>query len=159
MKESTLQCHVADYLRLRYPNVLFHSDYGSGAFLKGSQQRTQARQNGYRKGWPDLFIAEGRGYFVTRGDKPPAFGNFICTVGETDLYICNGLFIELKRDGERILKKKDLTYASEHIKEQAEMLNELLKRGYAARFAVGFDQAKQIIDEYLGGPKEEVVEF
>ena len=94
-----------------------------------------------------------------RGDKPPAFGNFVCTVGETDLYICNGLFIELKRDGERIRKKKDLTYASEHIKEQAEMLNELRERGYAAFFAVGFDQAKQIIDEYLGGPKEEVVEF
>ena len=159
MKESTLQCHVADYLRLQYPHVLFHSDYGSGIRLTPGQARIQSRQNGGRRAWPDLFIAEGRGYFVTRGDKPPAFGNFVCTVGETDLYICNGLFIELKRDGERILKKKDLTYASEHIKEQAEMLNELQERGYAAFFAVGFDQAKQIIDGYLGGPATEKVEF
>lgn len=159
MKESTLQCHVADYLRLRYPNVLFHSDYGSGIKLTPGQSRIQYRQNGGRRGWPDMFIAEGRGYFVKRGDEPPMFGNFICTAGETDLYICNGLFIELKRDGERILKKKDFTYASEHIKEQARVLNELRERGYAAHFAVGFDQAKQIIDEYLGGPVTGKVEF
>ncbi len=159
MKESTLQCHVADYLRLRYPNVLFHSDYGSGIRLTPGQARIQSRQNGGCRAWPDMFIAEGRGYFVKRGDKPPMFGNFICTNRGIDLYICNGMFLELKRDGVRILKKDGTLVADQHIREQHALLVELEKRGYAARFAVGFDQAKQIIDEYLGGPVEEKVEF
>lgn len=159
MKESTLQCHVADYLRLQYPHVLFHSDYGSGVKLTPGQAAKQKRQNGGRRAWPDLFLAEGRGYFVKRGDKPPMFGNFICTNGDMDLYICNGMFLELKREGTRILKKDGTLVADQHIQEQHALLAELEKCGYAARFAVGFDQAKQIIDEYLGGPKEEMVEF
>lgn len=64
----------------------------------------------------------------------------------------NGLLIELKRDGTR-LKKKDGSWASEHIEEQARVLQTLREKGYAAEFAVGFDEAKKIIDWYLGGEK------
>lgn len=32
--EADLQNQVADYLRLRYPQVLFHSDFGSGKKVK-----------------------------------------------------------------------------------------------------------------------------
>ena len=39
------------------------------------------------------------------------------------------------------------------------MMAELEKRGYLAKFAVGFDEAKRIIDEYLDGPQPERVEF
>lgn len=124
MKESDLQIMVADYLRLRYPKVLFHSDYGLGLKLTKGQAVKQKRQNGGRRGWPDMFIAE------------PAKG-------------CHGLFIELKREGTR-LKKKDGTWASKHLEEQNEVLNQLQRKGYAAYFAVGFEQAKQIIDDYLG---------
>lgn len=60
MKESTLQCHVADYLRLQYPHVLFHSDFGAGLKLTPGQAAKQKRQNGGRRAWPDLFIAEPR---------------------------------------------------------------------------------------------------
>ena len=49
--------------------------------------------------------------------------------------------------------------ADQHIREQHALLAELEKRGYMARFAVGFDQAKQIIDEYLGGTATGEVEF
>lgn len=62
----------------------------------------------------------------------------------------SGLFLELKREKTR-LKKKDGTWASPHIAEQAEMLEQLRARGYGAEFAVGFDEAKEIIDNYLGG--------
>ena len=62
----------------------------------------------------------------------------------------HGLFIELKKSGTR-LKKKDGSWASSHLEEQNVMLNELGKRGYAAYFAVGYDEAKDIIDDYLGG--------
>ena len=39
------------------------------------------------------------------------------------------------------------------------MLERLRQRGYEAHFACGFDEAKKIIDEYLGDPKAEEVEF
>ncbi len=125
MKESTLQCHVADYLRLQYPSVIFHSDYGSGVRLTPGQARMQNRQNGGRRAWPDLFVAEPRNGVA-------------------------GLFIELKKDGTRILKKDGTLVADAHIREQYDMLRELEARGYKAFFGVGFGQCKQIIDDYLG---------
>lgn len=135
MKESDLQVQVADYLRLRYPNVLFHSDFGSGIKLTKGQAMKQYRQNGGRRGWPDLFIAEPK--------IRPGFD-------DTWKYESLGLMIELKRQGTR-LKKKDGTWASTHLEEQNEVLNKLQRKGYAAYFAVGFEEAKQIIDDYLGG--------
>lgn len=129
MKESDLQVMVADYLRLQYPKVLFHSDFGSGIKLTPGQAVKQKRQNGGRRAWPDMFIAEPM---------------------EVAGRIYNGLFIELKKDGTRI-KKKDGSWASEHIAEQADVLDRLNFRGYKARFVVGFDEAKQLIDYYLKG--------
>lgn len=125
MKESDLQVMVADYLRLQYPDVLFHSDFGSGIKLTMGQAAKQKRQNGGRRAWPDLAVAEPTAKYAA-------------------------LFIELKKEGTR-LKKKDGSWASDHIAEQADMLDRLEFRGYQARFAVGFDEAKQIIDDYLGG--------
>ena len=132
MTELELQAQVADYLRLQYPNVLFHSDYGSGIKLTPGQAVKQKRLQGGRRAWPDMFIASAT----------PKMGYKGC-------FILFGLFIELKRDGTR-LKKKSGKWANEHIKEQAEILHELREEGYAAEFAVGFDEAKKIIDEYLG---------
>lgn len=125
MKESDLQIMVADYLRLRYPNVLFHSDFGSGIKLTMGQAAKQKRQNGGRRAWPDMFIAE-----------------------PTKKY--SGLFIELKKEGTR-LQKKNGEWATPHIEEQAKVLMQLDDKGYMAKFARGFDEAKKIIDDYLGG--------
>lgn len=125
MTESELQIAVADYLVRRYPNVIFHSDFGSGIKMTKGQAIKQKRQNGGRRGWPDMFIAEPRGE-------------------------SRGLFIELKKDGTRIVKK-DGTYASEHIAEQAEVMKALYERGYDVTFAIGFENARKVIDDYLGG--------
>jgi len=128
--ESQLQEQVAGYLRLRYPKVLFHSDFGSGVRLAPGQAVRQKRQNGGRRAWPDIFIARGSWDL----HAPPVYG----------------LFIELKREGTR-LEKKNGDWATRHIEEQAETLVALQAEGYKAMFAVGFDEAKKIIDEYLGG--------
>lgn len=56
--EAQLQIQVADYLKSQYPTVLFHSDYGSGVKLTMAQAAIQKRQNGGRRAWPDLFVAE-----------------------------------------------------------------------------------------------------
>lgn len=133
MKESELQVLVADYIRVRYPNALFHSDFGSGIKLTLGQAMKQKRQNGGRRAWPDMFIAE------------PIEVDF----GEQSWRRYAGLFLELKKEGTRIHKKNG-EWANDHIAEQAETLNQLKSRGYVAKFAVGFDEAKKIIDDYLG---------
>ena len=135
--EENLQIMVADYLRLQYPDILFHSDFGSGIKLTIGQAAKQKRLNGGRRAWPDMFIAEPRVNFI------PPEGIMGCNTWT------HGLFLELKKSGTR-LKKKDGNWASEHIAEQAEALKQLRKQGYKAEFAVGFEEAKKIIDEYLG---------
>lgn len=127
MTELELQAQVADYLRLQYPDVLFHSDFGSGIKLTKGQAVKQKRLQGGRRAWPDMFIA----YVRSKGDK-----------------YYHGLFLELKKAGTRLFKKNG-DFTSEHIREQWETLGALTLRGYMAEFAVGFDEAKKLIDEYL----------
>lgn len=134
ISESQLQQQVATYLRLQYPNVMFHSDFGSSVKMTVRQGALKKRQNGGQRGWPDMFIAEPN-------MLPDGRGSF-------------GLFIELKREGTR-LKKKDGKWASPHIEEQADVLDRLEFRGYRAEFACGFEEAKKLIDNYLGGNKDE----
>lgn len=131
MTESQLQEAVAHYIRIRYPDVLFHSDFGSGTKLTLAQAMRQKRQNGGRRAWPDIFIAEPKPNFCQDG------------------YSSCGLFLELKKGGTR-LKKKNGEWANEHIAEQAKVLTELRSCGYRAEFAVGFDETTKLIDDYLG---------
>lgn len=130
MTESQIQEMVADYLRFRHPDVLFHSDFGSGVKLTMGQAVRQKRLNGGRRAWPDLFIAQPKFIHVNHGQWQ------------------HGLFIELKKEGIR-LKKKNGEWASDHIAEQAKVLGELRNAGYIAEFAVGYDEAVAIIDNYL----------
>ena len=155
MTELELQMQVADYLRLQYPGVLFHSDFGSGVKLTMGQAIKQKRLQGGRRSWPDMFIAEPKNVkaeckVITDGDviKEARF-----------LEQKYGLFIELKKAGTRIFKKDGTLVSDAHICEQFDMLEQLRRRGYMAEFACGFDEAKKIIDEYLGGPAIEEVEF
>lgn len=131
--EAQLQVQVADYLRLKYPSTLFHSDFGSGIKLTMGQAAKQKRQNGGRRAWPDMFIAEPR--MISDGKFT---------------YFKAGLFLELKRDGVRVFKKNGELVADEHIREQNRLLENLREKGYVAEFGCGFDGAKEIIDEYLG---------
>lgn len=159
MSESELQESVANYLVREYPDVMFHSDFGSGVKLTPAQAKRQKRQNGYRKGWPDLFIAQERATWITPdGQYEPMESLHALTVrwkkaGKPidgwKYGLDYGLFLELKKEGTR-LKKKNGEWATEHIAEQAKVLEKLRQRGYCAEFAVGFEEAKRIIDGYLG---------
>lgn len=146
--EADLQVQVADYLRLQYPDVMFHSDYGSGVKLTMGQAVKQKRQNGGRRAWPDMFIAEPKG---VKAECKVVYKDEIIK----DVHFIEqkyGLFIELKKAGTRIFKKDGTLVADEHIREQFDILKQLRKRGYMAEFACGFDEAKEIIDNYLGRP-------
>lgn len=151
--EAQLQVQVADYIRTKYPNVLFHSDYGSGVKLTMSQAVMQKRQNGGRRSWPDVFIAKGRMQHLTKEEIDSFFESFErpehAAVALFRMSYRNGLFIELKREGTKIYRKDGKLVADAHIREQFDLLEELADNGYEAEFACGFEEAKRIIDDYL----------
>jgi hypothetical protein len=119
--EAILQQQVCDYLRLQYPNVMFRSDFASGMKLSIGQATKHKRlQSG--KGYPDLFIIEPRGGY-------------------------SGLFIELKDTP--IYKRDGSLRASEHLAEQQACHDILVDKGFAACFAVGFDESVDIINNYM----------
>ncbi len=122
MSEEQLHQHITDYLRLQYPNILWRTDMGGIRLTPGLRAKAK-RVQGVRA-WPDLFIAEPR-----KGK--------------------NGLFIELKKEGTHLYKKDGSLVANAHYHEQAKVLKRLETLGYKAVFAVGFEEAKKLIDNYL----------
>lgn len=131
MTENDLYEQLAQYLTLKHPELdgLWHFDT-AGLWTPSHKLRNlYGRLN--RRAWPDLMI------------PVPVF-----MPGSTEVY--SGLFIELKRSGTR-LKKRDGSWANEHIAEQASMLDDLRARGYIAQFAVGLTEATELIESYLSG--------
>ena len=138
MREHDIYRLIAQYLQVKYPDVIYRFDLAADLKLTIGQARKHKTLHPHR-GYPDLFIAEIR----------PHWGDISFN---TEYH---GLYLEIKKDGTR-LKKKNGEWATPHIAEQAEMLEKLEKRGYWAEFAVGIDEALEIIDEYLGRRKKEV---
>jgi hypothetical protein len=114
--------NVAYYLRMQYPKVIFHFDPTGNKLTKAQAGMMKAIQGG--AGFPDLFICEPRGNY-------------------------SGLFLELKAEGVKIKKGDGVSYASDHVRSQADMLERLRAKGYYACFAVGFDEARNFIDAYM----------
>ena len=146
-KEEILHLKVCDYLRKNYPDVLFRTDFSSGMKMTPGQA---AKHKKFQKSraWPDLFIA--------KPEKDIFRDSFS---GDKYFKFFGGLFLELKAEGIKLYKKNGEMVANKHYQEQAEMLEKLRSNGYAAGFAVGYDQAIQIITDYLGEPKHKEVEF
>lgn len=127
MTEANIYEHVAHYMRVKHPGVVLHFDL-SGVHNPSPVTRSlYSRLNG--RAWPDLYIAE------------PTF--FPVSVNA-----CGGLFLEIKSEGTR-LKKRDGSWASPHIAEQAEILRTLQSHGFIAQFSVGLDETLEFIESYL----------
>ena len=126
-KEYELCKAVSTYLKLQYPNVLFHFDLAGLNLSMAQAGMNKAIQK--QKGFPDLFIMEVRNNFP-----------------EPDYY--NGLFIELKAEGTK-LYKRDGDFVSEHLFDQWLFMDKLSGKGYKCSFGIGFDECKMIIDNYL----------
>jgi len=123
-KESSLQILVVNYIKLVSPHSVVVADPNGLRLSIGMAQqlkRMRAPENG---GHPDLWIFEPRGIY-------------------------HGLFIELKRENEKLFKAKTFDFKSEHISKQDEMHRKLRAKGYYGHFAIGFDQAKRLIDGYF----------
>lgn len=131
--EHNLYEQIARYLQLQYPDVIYRFDLASDLKLTPVQAVKHKRLHPER-GYPDLFIAES------------STNIWDSTVREWGLHF--GLYIEIKKDGEK-LTKKDGSWRTPHIAEQAEMLEKLRQAGYKAEFGIGFEGCKLIIDDYL----------
>jgi hypothetical protein len=122
-KEESLQIMVAQYLKLKHPDIIFHSDVASGMKLTmGQATKNKAMQSG--KGFPDMFIAKANLFH-------------------------HGLFLELKHSRDEIFVKSGQLRKSEHLQRQKEVHNALWAQGYYATFACGYDDAIRIIEDYL----------
>lgn len=132
-KEETLHLKVCDYLRKNYPNVLFRTDFSSGMKMSPGQA---AKHKKFQKSraWPDLFIAESNNF-------------------------ASGLFLEIKAEDVIVFNRNGKIRKNKHLIEQDKMLKELRKKGYRARFAIGYNQAIFEIQQYLGEPKPKKFEF
>ena len=140
MTEHQMYEIIAQYLQVKYPDVIYRFDLAADLKLTMGQARKHKTLHPHR-GYPDLFIAKQKeGLNMNCIEFPNSYA---------------GLFIEIKKDGTR-LKKRNGEWASDHIAEQADMLEKLEERGYWAEFAIGIDEALEIIDEYLGGRRKEV---
>ena len=121
LTESDIQIKVSQYIKEKYPDVIFTFDASGLRLPIGYAMKIKKMRSS--NGIPDLLVFEPKGGY-------------------------NGLFIELKKDGVKIYKK-DYTFTSEHYEEQFNVIEALKDKGYCAMFAFGLDEAKAIIDFYL----------
>lgn len=121
LSEASLHQQVVDYIKYQYPKVLFRTDFAAGIKMTIGQAVKHKKLQKCDK-WPDIFIAKPAGAH-------------------------SGLFLELKTDPNLFNKKFE--YKTKHLKEQAEVLDQLNRTGYLAFFACGFEDAKNKIDRYL----------
>jgi len=121
--ESTLASKVSNYLQIQYPSVMFQYSIGADVRLPINTAKRLHRLNGrWSRGFVDLFIYEAKNGYCGLGIELKAVTPF-------------------KKDG--TLKKNS------HVESQDNFHKKLRDQGYKCEFAVGFDDTKKLIDEYL----------
>ncbi|GAA1053962.1 VRR-NUC domain-containing protein [Dietzia natronolimnaea] len=120
---------IARHMSLYYQDTPYHFD------LSGVNNTSRFSRGLYKllngdPGFPDLVIYQR---------SHPDFGEYI------------GLALEVKRDGVTVRKRNGDLVADEHIREQAEWLAKLSRKGYYAAFGIGSRDCIQLLDEYLSG--------
>ena len=115
------QVAFMEYMDLQYPNIMVTGNLGGIRLPIGLA--VKAKRMGRNKDFPDIEIHASRGNYC-------------------------GLYIELKRVGTKLYKKNG-DFINDHYKSQNDILIRLREEGYKAEFAIGFEEAKSIVDKYL----------
>ena len=121
-KEEQLSKAVSRYLKLQYPDVVFTCDSSGIRLTIGQATALKAQRSTHKI--PDMIILKPNAEY-------------------------HGLILELKSDDSSPFLKDGSLSKGQHIQEQNQTLTALLNIGYYAVFAVGFDNAKKIIDDYM----------
>jgi len=127
---DTVHVPLTWWIADRWPDLIFRSDLG-GVYLAHSVS-SKADRLLNEKGYPDLFIASGRGGY-------------------------NGLYLELKFERSSYLKLDGQLRKNEHLTQQLNYMVRLRAAGYCAYFATGMsadgiNEAEQIITWYMSLP-------
>jgi hypothetical protein len=123
MTEAATQKAVCNYVRLQFNKAIFWSDLSGIKLTPGQAKAIKSLKSS--RGIPDFFSPMARRGYA-------------------------GLFLEIKKTGTN-LHKKDGSFASQHIQEQHQMLERLKEQGYFASFAIGLDDAINILNRYFDG--------
>lgn len=129
-RETTVQLLLCDYVRGKYPTAIFRSSYADGLKLDTFHKKLRARFNSSR-GFPDWQLMQSRRGF-------------------------HSLLIELKAEGISLKLKRGSklreagSWSTETIEHQAHMIERLNMEGHSAHFGIGIEEAKRIVDWYMG---------
>lgn len=124
-KEQELVQNIAQYMQLKHRDIIYRFDLIADFPMK-PYQAMRVKRIHPKRGYPDMFIAKPSGNYA-------------------------GLFLELKAEGVSVLKKDGTLRKDDHLLEQFKFMKELIKVGYKANFAIGFDDAIKQIEGYLNG--------
>ena len=119
MNEATIHRQLCQYIRIKYPTVIFTSEPSGLRLPIGQAKKLKELRSGTKL--PDLWILEPKGRYF-------------------------GLFIEIKAESPF---KKNGECKTQHIADQAVMLEKLRNKGYVANFATGFESCRNLIDNYM----------
>ncbi len=122
MSEYKTHKAICDYIKMQYPDVIFTSDASGIRLTIGNAKKMLALKAKCKI--PDLLILEPKGGF-------------------------HGLILEIKKEGAKVFKKDGTLYSNKHLEAQDKTLFNLIVKGYMADFAIGFDHAKEVIDNYM----------
>ncbi|TXD45882.1 hypothetical protein [Polaribacter sp. IC073] len=122
MSEYTEHKAIANYIKMQYPKVIFTSDSSGIRLSIGNAKKMLALKAKYKI--PDLIILHPNNDY-------------------------NGLIIEIKEKSKTPYLKNGNLSTNKHIQEQNKTLEILNINGYKAVFGVGFNECKEIIDNYL----------
>ena len=122
IKEEDEHALVVQYLKDNHEGILFKTDLSGIRMPIGLAKKVKKLRSD--NGYPDIEILEPVGKYSV-------------------------LFIELKRTGTKLYKKNGEPVKNEHFAEQRLLHEQLNKRGYYACFAVGYQEAVEIIEKYF----------
>lgn len=153
-KEEIIHKAICERIKLQYPNLLFNTDLSGINLTQGQARKVKKLRS--NKGWPDIFIAEPRGWFNVDVDENHK---------NVRAFLFAGLYLEVKhetpwrKDGtlkkqlvyeyKTIAGKKVAVNSYNHLQMQYDFHKELAKKGYYAVFVWSVDMAMDVIKEYM----------
>ncbi len=120
--EKQIHKSVCDYIKMKYPDVIFLSEPSGLKTTIGTAVQLKALRSG--SALPDLWVMNPRGGY-------------------------GALIIEIKKDRSEVFTKDGKLRSSEHIRAQAENLDKLHHLGYYAVFGLGLTHCMEEVDSYM----------
>lgn len=125
-KESAIHAQLCAYVRDRYPDAIFTSESSGLRLTIGQAAKIKKLRSSSKL--PDFWLAETRGIYC-------------------------GLFLELKRSRDEILRKDNSLKQDDRVLGQSGVLSRLREKGYYAEFACGLTEAITKVEYYMSLPK------